>query len=276
VIPRAHITAWRSRAPWPSNEQIEQDLILSRALVAIFRNDTVAREATFRGGTALHKLFFTSPGRYSEDIDLVQSRPGRVGTLIGAIRSTLDPWLGEPRWKRGQGRFTLVYRFGTTFEPVTEMRLKVEVNTREHFSVLGVERRHFAVASPWFEGAVDPPVYELDELLGTKVRALFQRKKGRDLFDLSFASERTEVDPDRVVRCFLRYLEHEGKSVSRAELEANLLAKLGDPAFGSDVVPLLAPDIPWSTAAAARYVLDELAPRLPGEPWKGTVATPGP
>jgi predicted nucleotidyltransferase component of viral defense system len=276
VIPRAHITAWRSRAPWPSNEQIEQDLILSRALVMMFRHNTVASEATFRGGTALHKLFMTSPGRYSEDIDLVQCRPGPIGTLIGAIRSSLDPWLGEPRWKRGQGRFTLVYRFGTSFEPVTEMRLKVEVNTREHFSMLGVERRYFAVASPWFEGAAELPVYELDELLGTKMRALFQRKKGRDLFDLSFASERAEVDPDRVVRCFLRTLEHEGKSVSRAELEANLLAKLADPVFGADVEPLLAPGISWSTAAAARYVLEELAPRLPGEPWKGAALAPGP
>jgi len=70
LIPRANITAWRAVAPWPSNEQVEQDLVLSRALVAIFSHKVVADRAVFRGGTALHKLFFGTRGRYSEDIDL--------------------------------------------------------------------------------------------------------------------------------------------------------------------------------------------------------------
>lgn len=71
MIPRANITAWRSVAPWPSNEQVEQDLVLSRALVAMFSQKVVADRAIFRGGTALHKLFLWASRRYSEDIDLV-------------------------------------------------------------------------------------------------------------------------------------------------------------------------------------------------------------
>ena len=126
MIPRAHITAWRTRAPWPSNEQVEQDLVLSRALVAIFQHPTVAEGAVFRGGTALHKLFLQERGRYSEDIDLVQRSAGPIGELVDAIRGALDPWLGDPRWKQGAGRFTLGYRFDTSFEPVARMRLKVD------------------------------------------------------------------------------------------------------------------------------------------------------
>jgi hypothetical protein len=38
VIPKAHIVAWRQVAPWVSDAQVEQDLIMSRALVAIFEN----------------------------------------------------------------------------------------------------------------------------------------------------------------------------------------------------------------------------------------------
>lgn len=248
--------------------------MLSRALVAMFQLPAVAEGAAFRGGTALHKVFLSAPGRYSEDIDLVQRDPGPIGGLVGAIRSSLDLWLGTPRWKQGSGRFTLVYRFTTTFEPASEMSVKIEVNTREHFSVLGVGRRPFLVENPWFAGSTELPVYELDELLGTKMRALYQRRKGRDLFDLWLASERAAVDPDRVVTCFRRYLEHDGHTVSRAELEANLLQKLADPGFGRDVEPLVAPDTPWDTDAAARYVLDALASRLPGEPWNGEVSTP--
>jgi predicted nucleotidyltransferase component of viral defense system len=275
LIPRAHVTAWRIRAPWPSNEQVEQDLVLSRALVSMFQQPTVAELAAFRGGTALHKLFFTAPGRYSEDIDLVQRDPGPIGELIGAIRSSLDPWLGEPRWKQGQGRFTLVYRFTTTFEPVSQMRMKIEINTREHFTVLGLERRAFVVENPWFQGSTELPVYELDEMLGTKMRALFQRRKGRDLFDLWLASERAAVDAGRVVECFRRYLEHEGQSVSRAEFEANLREKLADPRFGTDIEPLIAPGTHWSIPAAGELVLGELASRLPGGPWKGAGASSG-
>ncbi len=122
MIPRAHITAWRTRAPWPSNEQVEQDLVLSRALVAIFLHPVVAECAVFRGGTALHKLFLEAPGRYSEDIDLVQLNPGPIGELVDAIREALDPWLGNPRWKQGAGRFTLGYRFDTSFEPSRPLR----------------------------------------------------------------------------------------------------------------------------------------------------------
>ena len=184
MIPRANITAWRSHAPWPSNEQVEQDLVLSRALVAMFTAETVTNQAVFRGGTALHKLFIGTGRRYSEDIDLVQRDAGRIGELIDTIRDALDPWLGNPTWKQGQGRFTLVYRFETTFPPVSAMRLKIEINTREHFSVPPIAQRPFAVANPWFSGSVALPVYQLDELLATKMRALYQRKKGRDLFDL--------------------------------------------------------------------------------------------
>lgn len=269
MIPRAHITAWRTRAPWPSNEQVEQDLVLSRALVAIFQHPIVAESAVFRGGTALHKLFLEAPGRYSEDIDLVQRSPGPIGELVGAIREVLDPWLGEPRWKQGPGRFTIGYRFDTSFEPVAKMRLKVEINTREHFSVLGIDRRFFTVENPWFHGEADIPTYQLEELLGTKMRALYQRKKGRDLFDLWLALGSTDCDPARVIDCFRRYMAHEGATVSRAQFEANLSRKLGDPSFVEDTRFLIPADLGSDPLVAARLVQATLIARLPGEPWKG-------
>jgi predicted nucleotidyltransferase component of viral defense system len=136
VIPRANITAWRRSAPWPSDAQVEQDLVMSRTLVEIFSRPALAERVVFRGGTALHKLFFRPPGRYSEDIDLVQRDAGAIGPVIAGIREALDPWLGTPKWKQGKGRFTLYYRFETTFEPIVSMRSKVEIDTREHFSVL--------------------------------------------------------------------------------------------------------------------------------------------
>ncbi len=81
MIPRAHITGWRCRAPWSTDAQIEQDLVICRALVDIFSDGLAAREAAFRGGTALHKLYFETPGRYSEDLDLVQVNAGPIGPI---------------------------------------------------------------------------------------------------------------------------------------------------------------------------------------------------
>ena len=73
MIPRAHITAWRDAAPWATDAQVEQDLVISRALVELYRDDLLAQELASRGGTALQKLHFDPPTRYSEDIDLVLS-----------------------------------------------------------------------------------------------------------------------------------------------------------------------------------------------------------
>lgn len=269
MIPRAHITAWRSQVPWPADEQVEQDLAISRALVVMFSQEGVAEQAIFRGGTALHKLFLGEGARYSEDIDLVQRDAGPIGELVGSIRRALDPWLGEPRWKQGQGRFTLYYRFESTFPPVATRRLKVEINTREHFAVLPIERHPFAVENPWFSGSASLPVYHFDELLGTKMRALYQRRKGRDLFDLAAALRTGRATSPRVVECFRRYLDHDGLTVTRAEFEANLAAKLETAAFRQDILPLLAADAAYEPDAAAELVRRELVSRLPGEPWQG-------
>jgi predicted nucleotidyltransferase component of viral defense system len=269
LIPRANITAWRAVAPWPSNEQVEQDLVLSRALVAMFSRKVLADRVVFRGGTALHKLFLGAGGRYSEDIDLVQRDAGPIGELIDAVREALDSWLGSPRWKQGQGRFTLYYRFETSFAPVSTRRLKIEINTREHFAVLGTDTRPFTVGNPWFTGTAALTVYHLDELLGTKLRALYQRKKGRDLFDLWLALGTGKPKPDSVVECFQRYMHHDGAVVSRAEFEANLAAKLASAVFLEDLRLLVPPEVGYDPVEAARVIKEQLIAKLPGEPWKG-------
>jgi predicted nucleotidyltransferase component of viral defense system len=270
LIPRAHITAWRAVAPWPSDAQIEQDLILSRALIDMFRQPAVAEALAFRGGSALHKLFLTRAGRYSEDIDLVQVGQGPIGPALDSIRGVLDPWLGAPRRNQGAGRVTMLYRFETTSKPVQKMRLKVEINTREHFAVFGFHRQSLAVENPWFSGNAQIRTYQIEELLGTKLRALYQRKKGRDCYDLWLALASLEIDDQKVVDCFRRYLEHETLSISRAEFEKNLSAKLEDPAFLDDITPLLTAGIEYHPLVAGSLIQKRLINRLPGEPWKGT------
>ena len=89
----------------------------------------------------------------------------------------------------------------------------------------------------------DAPVrFHIHRLLGTKLRALFQRKKGRDLFDLGVALEDESLDVDGVIACFEKYMAHGGAAVSRAQFEENLRAKLGTPEFTADLPVILSAD----------------------------------
>jgi predicted nucleotidyltransferase component of viral defense system len=269
MIPRDYITEWRTQAPWVRDFQIEQDLIICRALVAIFGHRLLAKSLAFRGGTALYKLYLKPAARYSEDIDLVQVNAEPAGPLMTALREVLDPWLGKPQWKQTEGRVTFVYRLDSEDTPPLRLRLKVEINSREHFSVYGLTEFPFAVSSRWFEGEAGITTYSFDELLGTKMRALYQRKKSRDLFDLAVALERGTVDPARIVAAFTRYMDHSGRRVSRAEFEQNMHAKLRDPRFGADIGPLLAHGFEWDSVGAAARVQLHLIERLSGDPWQG-------
>lgn len=270
MIPRDYITEWRAEAPWVQDCQVEQDLVISRALVEIFSHPTLRDALAFRGGTALYKLHLRPAARYSEDIDLVQTRAEPAGPMMAALRETLDPWLGRPQWKQTEGRITFSYRFDSEDMPPIRLRLKVEINSREHFAVYGFSRVPFAVSSRWFEGKCEICSYELDELLATKLRALYQRKQGRDLFDLATALANPKVTPDRIVAAFLEYMKHDDLKVTRAEFEKNLAEKLSDPEFTGDIGPLLAAGFAWNIKTAAPVVSSRLIERLPGDPWKGS------
>ena len=267
MIPVDYITEWRANAPWQQLSQVEQDLIICRVLVELYSHPVIAENLVFRGGTALFKLHLP-PVRYSEDIDLVQKAPGPIGPVMDAAQEKLNSWLGEPKRKQSEGRMTLTWRVES--EEGLPLKLKVEINSREHFTVLGYQQIPFTMTSRWHTGSVSITSYNRDELLGTKLRALYQRKKGRDLFDLWYASQTIPVNPESVVSCFFRYMEHERHRVSRAEFEMNLLEKLEDSRFLGDMEPLLTSSTSWNPKAAGMYVLEVLAPLMPGEAWQKT------
>lgn len=269
MIPKDYITAWRAQAPWRLDAQVEQDLVISRAVVELFSVREVASSLVFRGGTALYKIYLAPPARYSEDIDLVQVRAEPIGDTLDRARAVLDPWLGEPRRVFHEGRVNLVYRFESEDAPPLKLKLKVEINTREHFTELGIKQVPFAVKNPWFNGSADVSTYAIDEMLCTKLRALYQRKKGRDLFDIWLALDQGRIDPATILTCFERYMSEDGGSVTRAQFEANLAQKRRQPDFRDDVGPLLRPGFSWDLDTAMDAVLENIVARLPGEPWKG-------
>lgn len=263
MIPAAVITGWAQQHPWSTLAQVEQDLVLSRALVQIYSNPLLRAKLVFRGGTALHKLLMAPAARYSEDLDFVQIERGPIGAVLDALRRELNPWLGEPRSSSSVQGSTLLYRFTSEQPPVVNLRLKIEINTREHFHVHPLEAIPFQVDTRWFSGAASVTVYRPGELLGTKLRALYQRRKGRDLFDLWHAEQAGILDPAIVTEVFRHYMQQEGHPVDRRTFSANLRAKLQSPAFLSDTPALLRPGIPYDPAQAAAQIEDRLLSLLP-------------
>lgn len=274
MIPENFITEWKAQAPWKSNAQIEQDLILSRVIVALFSNELLKEELVFRGGTALQKLYFPRAARYSEDVDLVQKDAAPIGKVMHEIQMVLNPWLGKPKWKQTKGRVTFYYQYESEIAPQQRMKVKLEINTREHYHYDNLVEIPFSVQSRWFTGQTTASSYTLEELLGTKMRALYQRKKGRDLFDLFVAlRDFPSMDKQKIVECFTFYLDQAGLKVSKAEFEKNMWQKLSDRIFQEDITALLRNNIEYDQQSAYQRVHQDLVNLLDGDSWKQTVLT---
>lgn len=257
MIPQAYIIEWSEHVPWKSYAQVEQDLIISRALVSIFSDDFLASQLSFRGGTALHKLHLSPQARYSEDIDLVQLEPGPIKPIVSAIRAVISPWLGDNTSTKSTKRsFKRFYKFESEIEPVQPMKLKIEINTTEHFSVNELTRVPFHIRSDWFGGHCSIQTYQLEELLGTKMRALYQRSKGRDLFDLDYAlNTRKDLDKTEIIRCFCKYILYSNRYIpTSTELKLNLDEKMNNTDFTKDTTGLLRAAVEWDKKHAYENV----------------------
>jgi len=271
LIPLAFLQEWSAKAPWPDSRQVEQDLIISRALCDLFNAPALKDKIAFRGGTALNKLLFATPLRYSEDIDLVQLRAEPNGPIINAIRDALS-WLGPCKRVQAAHSVHLTFRFAHEADPTRQLKLKVEVNTREHECFLGLKHYPFAVESRWYQGRTEIVSYEPEELFATKLRALLQRRKNRDLFDLNEGLTQLHLDRNKLLQCFEHYLQLEGNTITRAAAEERMLQKL-DRSLTEDIQPLLPAGIYFTKEDASRAfeaVWNQLVVHLNGDEWKLT------
>ena len=261
MIPKAYITEWKKFAPWNSDHQVEQDLIIERSLVEIFSCNELKEKLSFRGGTALHKLYLEPQVRYSEDIDLVQTKPGKIGGMLDLLRECMS-FLGTGKYEASEDSVKLIYRYDSEFEPVIKTKLKIEINTREHFSVFGFNYIEHEIINEWFSGKCNISTYSLEELLSTKLRALYQRKKGRDLFDIWYAYNKVNINTEKVIKGFREYLKKEGLNIKREEYLNNMDEKIKDSEFLGDTTALLKTDIDYNHLKAWEYVKDEIVNKI--------------
>lgn len=262
MIQQSHLTAWQAHAPWDKRSKIEQDLRLSRAVAAIFSDDTLAEHLALRGGTVLHKGHLAPAARYSEDLDLVLVKAIDKGHLDARLRKTVAPVLGEPSdsviadaWLAVRNVLKPSKILRTTYRYVPlglryPMTVKVEVNLDEQRSLYPFTEVQIALLDE--DGELtncSARSYDIHEMLGTKMRALMQRTQGRDLFDLYHAANfgpratpACPIDGARVIEAFSWYLENEGTRMDRDEAEHRLARYLEDRSFRNDMRQLLRSD----------------------------------
>ncbi|MFN3555631.1 MAG: nucleotidyl transferase AbiEii/AbiGii toxin family protein [Bacteroidales bacterium] len=263
MIPKPYIAMWQRYAPWKEFSQVEQDLIISRTLVEIFSDDFLRENLAFRGGTALHKLYLNPAPRYSEDIDLVQIKKGPVKPIMERLNEVIT-FFEEKRTTqvRGHGAKAL-YRFTSEYEDI-RMRLKLEINCKEHFNVLDWVDFPYEVKSEWFSGKAQIRTYNINELLGTKLRALYQRSKGRDLFDLDFTRKKKDLDYEQIITCFKEYTSFgTGKRPpGKKEFLLNIEQKEISAEFVGDMEGLLSPEIEYNQSDAFDWLKKELIEKM--------------
>lgn len=259
MIPQAAITAWGVTRPWPTMDQVEQDLLLARTIVAIYEHPLLNTELVFRGGTCLHQAHLPAPLRYSEDLDFVRRTHTGIGPVLDALRDVATT-VGLTVKGSTIGQHPKVKLQATATGSGAVLRMKVEINTHETSPAADLVKLPFTVTSSWFTGSCDLTTFTPAELVATKLRALFQRRKGRDLFDLWLALEQMGVDADDILTCFQPY-RPEGYTAARA-IE-NLQLKLADPTFRDDLDLLVTawPD-GYDIDTAGALVVDKLLAKV--------------
>ncbi|MDR1974829.1 MAG: nucleotidyl transferase AbiEii/AbiGii toxin family protein [Bacteroidales bacterium] len=254
MIERKYLEQWKVDYPW-QNPQVEQDLIIARSLVEMFNDDLLRSSLAFRGGTALHKLFIKPQVRYSEDIDLVQIRHEPINPVLARIREVLS-FLGQKRIvKQKRHNNVVIYHFDTEIPPIINLRLKIEINTREHLNLLGLQEVPFEVNNGWFMGKCNIITYQLEELLSTKFKALYGRKKGRDLFDIYWALTHCKFDIDKLLYCCREHYKFaELKYPTDKQFTLNMEEKLSDYEYVNDIFSIIRSDTDYSPQKAWELV----------------------
>ncbi len=272
------ILAHQMVVPWPSLRHVEQDLLLCRAMVALFSDEFLGTQIAMRGGTLLHKVYLAPAARYSEDIDLVVIGNRPEDHVRKALRRVLVDVLGTPKvsaWDaialaiRNTAKpsriLRMTYLVPSVSTPGASLEIAVEANVTERTPHQPVMRIPFEIPFRGEPMKTTINGYDIHEMLGTKMRALFQRRRGRDLFDLYHALTfaRPPVDPDAIVRSFLHYLKQENSTAGRREFISILDAHLTDAGFLSDMNHLLRRGIVYDPQIAASYIRSNLLSRLP-------------
>jgi len=236
------IRNWADEGGIPDLTLAELDYRLVYALQAIYADPFLRDRLCLKGGTALNKLYLPDQGRLSVDLDfnavgprerVLQERTQISRAVMAALQQQDGGYDLTYRWRYEQA--TVYARF-LPLSGAARQRLKVEISFVERFAILGRQKR------PLLISPLDEPLaintYHLEELTSTKLRALYDRRKGRDMYDL-FRILTRDLNRTAIRKMVLYYLYRANQVFHYPTFIANIEQKIARRGFHDDVQGLI-------------------------------------
>lgn len=193
---------------------VEKDYVLGWLLAGISANEALAKHWVFKGGTCLKKCYFETY-RFSEDLDFTITEEAQIdeGFLLAAFRD-ISAWIYEESGieipadqirfkiadihggKYAEGR---VYYVGPLQQRRNLARIKFDLTSKEKLVLAPVAREVHHPYSDRPETGIQILSYCFEEVFAEKVRALAERERPRDLYDVVHLYRHDEIHPDRAV-----------------------------------------------------------------------------
>jgi predicted nucleotidyltransferase component of viral defense system len=244
---------WADEGGIPDLTLAELDYRLVHALRAIYTDPFLRDRLYLKGGTALNKFYLPGTSRLSVDLDfnavgskeqVLQERTA-IGEAIAAALEQQDS--SYDLTYRGRYDQLTVYARFSPLSGTARQRLKVEVSFIERFAILG-RVEHPLVPAP-FDEPLAVNTYHLEELTSTKLRALYDRRKGRDIYDL-FRIADLDLSQAAVRKMVIYYFYRAYKVFHYPTFVSNVELKIAERGFRDDVRALIrhGTELDWETA----------------------------
>ncbi len=255
------IRTWADERAIPDLTLAELDYRLTHALGAIYKDPFLASRLCLKGGTVLNKLCFPTLSRLSVDLDFNAVGPksqvlAERSQVISQLESLLvDQDSGYTVKHDFRYEQTTIVAHYTPLSGGPKQRLKLEISFIERVPILGQTERHLILPDG---SSVSIETYHLEELTATKLRALYGRRKGRDIYDL-WRIASLDLDERAVRKLTLYYFYHAKMLFHYPTFHANVEEKLRHRGFSDDVRGLIRVGQHFDWLEASRTVVERFA-----------------
>lgn len=196
-------------AEWGLREDvIEKDYVIGWLLWGISTSDELRSSWVFKGGTCLKKCYIETY-RFSEDLDFSvlpggPVKPEELETIIGKVltriyeESGIDFSIKQPSFKYFSDHHCAegsIYYRGPRNSP-NPSRIKLDIAGNEKIVNPSVLREIIHSYSDAFGKETKVRCYSFDEIFAEKLRAMGQRSRPRDLYDIVLLFRRNDLQAE--------------------------------------------------------------------------------
>lgn len=194
---------WHAKNTGLSASIIEKDYVLGWVLAAIFKNPLLKKKWVFKGGTCLKKCYFKDY-RFSEDLDFTILDEKHISVdFLSTIFVSITDWIYENSGieipknkiefelytnKLGKNSCQGKLSYSGPLAPTTSVRqwprIKLDLTAHEILVESPQEKNILHPYTDWGDRPFTAVAYSYEELLAEKTRALGERARPRDLYDV--------------------------------------------------------------------------------------------